>query len=375
MASGGWPVETQEIPLVYLPLTYELRQGRRERVTLADLGEFGLIRRLVTGIATRPDVAVAAGDDAAVLEPGAGQQLVATIDALVEGKHFLRSVASGYDIGYKALAVNLSDIAAMGATPSWALVSLLVPPDASVALLDDIYCGLNDLAREFQVAIVGGNIASTEGPLTVDVALLGQLSAGRALLRRGATPGDVVCVTGALGAAASGVLLLRDMHEQGLDSALIDQARQAMLRPRPLTTAGMLLGESGFVTAMLDVSDGLAADLGHLCEASHVGAVLDAPAVPIHPAAHVIASAYGRDPLELALSGGEDYQLLFTVKAEHAPAVKRMLAEVGTITAEIGVITGDAGDLNLRGADGAYGPLVASGWDHLRAATTDPAGV
>lgn len=333
---------------------------------LAELGEFGLIRRLVEDLATRPDVAVAPGDDAAVLTPGPGRQLVATIDAQVEGRHFLRSVASGYDIGYKSLAVNLSDIAAMGAAPAWALVSLLVPSDTPLSLLDDLYRGMNDLAREFDVAIVGGNVSGTDGPLTVDVALLGQVAQARALLRGGATPGDALLVTGSLGAAAAGVLTLQETGERRIEEQLIQDVRRAMLRPRPMVREGERLGSLGMVTAMLDVSDGLVADLGHLCEASHVGAVIVEDAVPIHPAARVIGQAYGRAPLDLALSGGEDYQLLFTVGSEHIHSVQSALAEIGTIAAEIGAITSDTGQLVLQSPDGSRRPLPAHGWDHLR---------
>ena len=333
---------------------------------LGELGEFGLIRRLVEGIATRPDVAVAPGDDAAVLTPRAGQQLVATIDAQVEGRHFLRSVASGYDIGHKALAVNLSDIAAMGATPAWALVSLLVPPDTPLSLLDEMYGGMNELAREFGVAIVGGNVSGTDGPLALDVALLGQVEAARAVLRRGAAPGDMLLITGQLGAAAAGVLSLRDAGARHVDTGIIQEARLAMLRPRPLVREGQRLAGAGVVTAMLDVSDGLVADLGHMCEASHVGAVVIADAVPVHPTARAIAPAYGRDPLDLALYGGEDYQLLFTARREHIASVQQALADMGADCVCIGEMTGDAGQLELQAHNGSRTPLRAQGWDHLR---------
>lgn len=338
---------------------------------LSQIGEFGLIRRLVRDITLRADVAVPAGDDAAVLTPAVGQQLVATIDAQVEGKHFVRSVAGGYDIGYKALAVNLSDLAAMGATPAWALISLLVPLDTPVSLLDDMYRGMNEIAREFQVSIVGGNVSSIDGPLAVDVALLGQVASGHALLRRGAAPGDVVLVTGALGAAAAGVLSLRDAATSALDAGLVETARAAMLRPRPLVREGQALARSGLVTAMLDVSDGLAADLGHLCEASHVGAVVDVETIPVHEAARAIAPANGLDPLALALSGGEDYQLLFTVRREHLSDLRIALGENGADIAEIGTITGDVGRLMLRASDGSLAPLEVTGWDHLRMAGPD----
>src|SRR5258708_636149 len=173
-------------------------------VQVSDLGEFGLIERLAAHLPSRPDEILSTGDDAALVDLGAAALLVATVDALVDGRHFLRAVATPEEIGHKALAVNLSDIAAMGAEPLWALVSLLVPPATDVALLDGIYAGMAALAQSFAVAIVGGNVASTNGPLTLDVTVLGRVQRHQAILRSGARQGDVLCVTGSLGAAAAG---------------------------------------------------------------------------------------------------------------------------------------------------------------------------
>lgn len=337
-------------------------------VRLSELGEFGLIRRLTRGLETRDDVVVAVGDDAAVLDTVAGEHLVATIDAQVEGRHFLLSVSSPEAVGHKALAVNLSDIAAMGATPKWALISLLAPADLAVAVLDGVYCGLRELARRFDVAIVGGNVSSTDGPLTIDVALLGQVASGRAILRSGARVGDSLLVTGALGAAAAGVLTLSPAPPgaEPVDAATIRLAREAMARPWPLVREGEALARTELVTAMLDVSDGLAADLAHLCKASGVGAVVDAGMVPIHPAAAEIARAYRRDPLELALTGGEDYQLLFTARRENVASLRETLAACGCACVVIGEVREAGAGLTLRAGDGALRPLEPTGWDHLR---------
>ena len=339
--------------------------GVRQRAS--DLGEFGLIRRLTADLTARADVVVSIGDDAAVLRPSPGRDLVATIDAQVEGRHFLRDVSNPEDIGYKALAVNLSDIAAMGATPQWALVSLLLPPDTPVSLLDGVYRGMRALADEFAVSLVGGNVAATDGPLVVDVALLGAVDEGAAALRAGASVGDAVLVTGLLGAAAAGVLTLGgELDQSALDRRAVQEARRAMSHPEPLVREGQAIARSGLVSAMLDISDGLAADLGHLCEASHVGATLNAAAIPIHPAARAVAGALGCDPSSLALSGGEDYQLLFTARREHVAALAQILAEMGCVVSVIGEITDDVDHVSLRAADGTQSPLAPGGWDHLR---------
>src|SRR5690348_2441925 len=185
------------------------RLDDRTSVRLKDLGEFGLIARLTRGLPGRADVVLPAGDDAALLDLGGGADalLAATCDAQVEGRHFMRGAATPEEIGWKALAVNLSDIAAMGAEPLWALVSLLLPPGESVAVLDGVYAGLRTLAARYGVAIVGGNIAGTSGPLTIDITLLGRVMRARALTRAAGHPGDTLLVTGTLGAAAAGVLL------------------------------------------------------------------------------------------------------------------------------------------------------------------------
>jgi thiamine-monophosphate kinase len=277
-------------------------------------------------------------------------------------------VSSPEAIGHKALAVNLSDIAAMGATPKWALVSLLTPADLELAVLDSVYHGMRELARRFDVAIVGGNVSSTDGPLTIDVALLGQVASGRAILRSGARVGDSLLVTGALGAAAAGVLTLSPTSpgSEPVDAATVRQAREAMARPWPLVREAEALARTELVTAMLDVSDGLAADLAHLCEASGVGAVVDAGMVPIHPAALEIARALHRDPLELALTGGEDYQLLFTARREDVARLRETLATCGCASVVIGEVREAGAGLTLRAGDGALSPLEPTGWDHLR---------
>lgn len=335
-----------------------------------ELSEFGLIARLTRGLAARPDVLLGAGDDAALLDPGPADTLiVATCDAQVEGRHFLRDLASPQEIGHKALAVNLSDIAAMGGEPLWALVSLLLPPALDVAVLDGIYTGMNALARRFGVAIVGGNISGTSGPLVLDVTLLGKVQRGHALRRSGAHPGDRLLVTGTLGAAAAGLLaLVTAPGAATIPRATLEQAQAAMVAPEPRVAEGRALAESGVVTAMLDISDGFAADLGHLCTASGVGAVVEAGALPVDEAARQIAVAYGHDPVSLALAGGEDYQLLFAVWPDGVEAAKTAVAAVDGIAHEVGFVTEAGMGLRLRQPAGGERPLEPRGWDHVYSA-------
>src|SRR6185437_8750540 len=267
--------------------------GRDRAMRLEDLGEFGLISRLTDALETRPDVALGVGDDAAVLDPGPDMLVVATVDALVAGRHFLIAVSTPEEIGRKALAVNLSDLAAMGAEPCWALISLLLPPSLDVGVLDGVYAGLRHEAREYGVAVVGGNVAATDGPLTLDVVALGRCPRGAQVTRAGGQPGDLLLVTGSLGAGVAGLLVARDpQRAAGVAQNMLQQARSAMVTPTPRVAAGRALASRRQVTAMLDISDGLTADLGHLCERSGVGAELDASLIPVDTAATAIAPHY-----------------------------------------------------------------------------------
>lgn len=334
---------------------------------LEDLGEFPLIARLTAGLESRPDVVLGAGDDAAALDLGAGALLLATCDAQVEGTHFLPSVATPEEIGHKTLAVNLSDIAAMGGEPLWALVSLMAPPALDVTVVDGIYAGMRALARRFNVALVGGNVTSSPGPLILDVTLLGRVTRERMLTRAGARPGDALLVTGRLGAAVTALLAFTAAPaEATLPPEALNEARHAMVTPQPRVHEGMALAASGVVTAMLDVSDGLAGDLGHICERSNVGATVTLAALPVDDATRALATALGRDPLQMALSSGDDYELLFTVRPDGVAQALEAVRATGGIATVIGEITPPEQGMQVREPDGALHPLAPRGWDHLR---------
>ncbi len=333
--------------------------------SISSLGEFGLIARLTAGLASRPDVLVGVGDDCAVLDVGGERVLLATCDAQLEGQHFLLANATPEQIGRKAMAVNLSDIASMGGVPRYALVSLLLPADLSVGFIDGFYRGLRLEAERYGVLIVGGNITSAQG-FGVDITLLGQARREQVLLRSGARPGDVLLVTGTLGESAAGLHLL--LHPELVVPALIaERLKQAHRVPVPRVPEGRVLASLGVVTAMLDISDGLAGDLGHLCEQSHVGAIVDEAALPIAKETYQAAQLVGRPALDWALSGGEDYQLLFTAPPAAALRIKDTLrVTTGTPVSVIGEILPPEAGLNLRARDGSVRPLVARSWDHLR---------
>jgi thiamine-monophosphate kinase len=301
------------------------------------------------------------GDDGAVIEPTRGALDVLTTDTLVEGVHFDPAFCSPADVGAKALAVNLSDLAAMGAEPRAALLSLSLPRafprDAIAALADAVIAS----AATYRVMIAGGNVTSSPGPLVLTLTLTGTVRPRRALLRSGARPGDVLYVSAAIGAASAGLGMLRE----GRVPAAEDEAQCVgkYRVPVPRVRLGLLLGRNRAATACIDLSDGLAEGARQIAEASGTGIVVEADAVPVHPAARRYFSEKGLDPLTAALAGGDDYELLFTVTAKR----RRALAPIVRLTpglaiTRIGVVTADR-EVTLR-RDGVDEPLP-EGYRHF----------
>ncbi|MEP6947286.1 MAG: thiamine-phosphate kinase [Acidobacteriota bacterium] len=275
------------------------------------------------------------GDDCAVLPQNSETDLVVTADMLVENVDFRLDWSSPRSLGHKALAVSLSDIAAMGAVPEWAMVSIAVPDDLwNSGSLDQFYEGWLALAREYGVELVGGDISSTGGPLIIDSIVGGIVPRGKAILRSGASPGNSIYVTGTLGGAAGGLKLLEASHSSEPSAAEIIQRQ---LEPRPQLTIAKTLQTLGFATSMIDVSDGLSSDLGHVCSSSGVGALIYADSLPVDPN---LTAHFGPDErLEMALNGGEDFELLFTCRETALSLADTVRAtHIGEITATLGVI-------------------------------------
>ncbi len=319
------------------------------------LGEFELIARYFRDLGVRrKDVLTRIGDDAAVLEAPPGRQLVAAVDSLVEDVHFLPG-SPARSVGHRALAVNLSDIAAMGARPAWTLLALTLPK-AEEAWLEDFAHGFGELAQAHGIELVGGD--TTRGPLTVTVQVLGFVPEGAALLRSGGKPGDVLCVTGTPGDAAAGLALeAKFAGSEAPDGAYL---RARFLYPQPRCELGELL--RGHATACIDVSDGLAADAGKLAAASGCGVRIEVGALPLsEPLLRSVGEARAT---ALALEGGEDYELLFTVTPSHFEAFARALPaqrhgwrRIGELCAAPGIFTAHAG---------AVTQFSPAGYDHFR---------
>lgn len=272
---------------------------------LSDLGEFGFIERLRAAL-PRSSAVVGAGDDAAVVEPSAGR-LVATTDALVEGVHFRLDWSSPSDVGFKAVSVNVSDLAAMGATPRWILVAVCAPGDTPVATLDGIYEGIAQACGRYGAEVVGGDTVGARA-LVLAVTALGELD-GDPLTRSGAKPGDVLAVTGGLGRAATGLNLLLSGDPTDVDPHDALACLEAHRRPLARVEEGRRLREAG-VHAAIDVSDGLASDAVRIAEASGVGVEIDGDRLPVAAEAASVARARGWDAAQAVLGGGEDLELL-----------------------------------------------------------------
>jgi len=322
--------------------------------------EFELIELIKSRCgAQRDDVWLGIGDDAAVLAMPLGQQLAVSTDTLVAGVHFPQN-AKVYDIGWKALAVNLSDLAAMGAVPAWATLALTLPA-ADRAWVEQFADGFGALAREYKLALVGGD--TTQGPLAITVTVHGFIPPDAALLRSGARVGDMICVTGTLGDAAGGLACVTGREELGAALALPQESRETLLarlnRPAPRVAAGLVL--RGRAHACIDVSDGLLADLGHICAASGVGAEIAAESLPASPALLALFDDERRRALQLA--GGDDYELCFTAP-DSASSLLADLARSGCGATRIGRIVSGSG-VRVRDVHGAEIALPRRGWEHF----------
>src|SRR5688572_9192163 len=293
---------------------------------VSDLGERALIDRITARLAMPSWVAVGPGDDAAVIEPERGTLDVLTTDAQVEGVHFDRRFVPPEAIGHRALAVNLSDLAAMGAKPRAVLLSLALPGTLDVAFLDRMMDGLLGLAAEHIVAVVGGNITRSLGPLMVDVTATGAVRPRRKLTRDGARPGDGLFVTGTIGNASVGLGCLQQAGQHPYPIS-----EQRFLQPEPRVRAGMMLGRNRAASACMDLSDGLADAIRQVAEASHVGITLDADALPIDNEVRRWHDAEGNDVVEAAIRGGEDYELLFTVRPAHHGRLRDVRKRLGDL--------------------------------------------
>ncbi|MEJ2199875.1 MAG: thiamine-phosphate kinase [Desulfuromonadaceae bacterium] len=326
---------------------------------LSDLGEFGLIERIRQAVAPTPGVVVGIGDDCAVLDLPPGERLLTSTDLLLEEVHFRRCWTDPYQLGRKSVSVNVSDIAAMGGIPRHLYLGLAVPADFTVADLDAFIAGFLAACSDYGTVLVGGDTCRSPGPLLISVTVEGTV-ADRELIRRyGACPGDGVYVSGTLGDSA---LALRQLQSGVTPPAELARRHHD---PRARVELGRALAAARIPSAMIDISDGLLADLGHILEASAVGAELEEATLPLSA---VLKAEVAKDPdrIELALAGGEDYELLFTVPPQQQAGLVELAGAVGVPLTRIGVVTSAATGLMVHPGAGRCGRPVTAGFDHFR---------
>jgi len=326
---------------------------------VSELGEFGLIDLLAKMVGTSPDsqLLIGIGDDAAAWHGNASTQLVTT-DSFIQDVHFSLNIVSWNELGWKAMAANLSDIAAMGGVPRYALTSLALPDYTNVEDVTALYTGMIELARQSGATIVGGD--TSNAPLVaINITVLGNAPNRdkQILTRSAAEPGEQVAVTGYLGGAAAGLEMLTKQLQ--LDPEATTYLKNAFLHPYPRLAEGQILVEQGVRTA-IDISDGLIQDLSHICKASRVGARIEVDSVPIQPE---VKASFGKKSVELALSGGEDYELLFTASAKTIDKVKTAAPCPITVIGE--TVADKTGEVTMVDHNGNPFNLGKAGWEHF----------
>ncbi len=339
---------------------------------LTDLGEFGLIARLTAGLADGDEsVVVGVGDDCAVLDDGGDRLLLITTDLMAEGVHFLPRT-DPVALGDKLLSVNLSDVAAMGGTPRHAVLAVAVPAGLEVAYLDGVYAGLRRRARRHGVSVVGGDTTRSGAGLVLSLTLTGRARRGGVLTRSGARPGDAILVSGTLGDSGAGLALSTAVGDAGALGTLpgLAQADRDVLRarhdtPEPRVDLGRMLPRFEGVHAAIDLSDGLASDLGHICRRSEVGARIDLSLLPLSGALLRFAAETGWDPRSLAASAGEDYELCVAVDPGASSTLVAEARALGIGLTEVGRMADGHSDIQWTDGNGHPVDPPSGGWDHF----------
>lgn len=332
---------------------------------LKDVSEYGLIEMIRKACSDGPGIVVGIGDDAAVLETDPQSRLVVTSDMLVEGVHFDLSFISAYQLGWKSLAVNLSDIAAMGGIPRFTLISLGLPDNTEVSFVEEFFRGFREIGEKFKTYLCGGDTVKSPSGMIISVTVLGSLEAGRVLTRSGARPGDLLAVTGVLGNSAAGLALLQKGILGRFSPEVEEELLKAHLEPVPRVQEGRFLITKGVASAVNDISDGLALEVKEIAEASGVGAVIYGHKIPVSEAAEAVAKFLKWDPLQWALGGGEDYELVFAFSPKNQRKLKELIQK-GIPIVVIGEITAQKGEVYVEFSDKKRISLDTFGYDHFK---------
>jgi thiamine-monophosphate kinase len=340
---------------------------KKKEKTISDFGEFNLIDRIkkILPNSIPPDVLLGIGDDTAVIRWNEKKALLLTCDIQIEDQHFRLNHISANQLGRRAIAVNLSDIAAMGGHPAFALVSLALPPNFTTDNYDQLFLGMRAELQKYSANIIGGNLAKSSNQLVVDITLIGEVSSDTMLTRSGARIDDRIFVTGVLGASGAGYGIL-EKYDKNYPSDF-SHLVEAHLVPKARIEAGRIIAQSGIVTAMIDISDGIASDLYHVCQSSEVGAELFEKKLPLPPKMADAAEICQKTPTQLALHSGEDYELLFTIPAKTSESeIETLTKKIPNPTHEIGKIVSRKSGYHLINYQNERIPIVPGGWDHFR---------
>lgn len=335
-------------------------------MTIADIGETGLIKQIqkIIGSTVSPEVIIPIGDDSAALKTSNDVYQLLTCDIQIEDSHFRLDWISPYQLGRRAMSVNLSDIAAMGGEPKYALISLGLPKNLDLDFFNELYRGFRDQGDETATQIIGGNLAHTDEKIIIDIFLIGEVKSTQLMTRKGARPGDRIYISGLVGSGFGGYLALKQFDKE-FTTELSDLV-EAYLQPKPRLEAGRSAAKSGYCTALIDVSDGLSTDIHHLCSSSGVGAELYQLNIPISENLSIIADIVHSEIHELALHGGEDYELLFTMRQDTPQdVIDEIAVESGITLTEIGRILHKSNDIKVVDLNGKRELLQPSGWDHF----------
>ena len=347
------------------------------RRRISESSEFRLIQAIKRQSAgpNLPSLLKGIGDDAAIVQFTKNKDLLISTDLMVEGIHFDLKLTSFQELGYRATCANISDIAAMGGTPRYVLTSVALPPTFSLNNLRSLYRGLLSCCHQYQMRLIGGDTSASKRGVFLGITILGTVGTHEALPRCGAKIGDKIYTTGTLGDSWAGLRLLssrRKPSKRHLGKRISQFLINRHLRPTPRIDIGRWLSTNRLATAAIDLSDGLSGDLTHLCQESGVGALIDETKLPISPQCHAFACERRLNPISVALEGGEDYELLFTVPAQYQTKLKEIQNNFDVQITSIGTVKPRKFGMRLKSADGSYRPLVQTSYDHFRKKKNGP---
>ncbi len=335
---------------------------------VSSMGEFTLIDRIkkILPEVDSPEILLGMGDDCAVIRLDDNRAMLLTCDIQMENRHFRRQFITFYQLGHRAVAVNLSDIASMGGRPTYALVSLGLPQDMTVKEYDMLFQGMRDELETYHTIIVGGNLAQSENGLIIDITLLGEVRVSQYVTRSGARPGDKIYITGQTGASGAGLIILQ-RYGKNYPVKYKDLVA-AHLNPRPRVEIGQVIARLGLASAMIDVSDGIAGDLHHICSMSRTGADIYQEKLPFADILNEVAGETGHSVLDMVLHSGEDYELLFTANPDQSDKIQNHICKPFSIpVTEIGQILPADNGYCIVTPDNQRHDLEARGWDHFKA--------